>query len=126
MGGRRVKGCNCSATGNYVNNDFLLAYHVDHPVRSVLCGVLHCCRTCDCERGFLGLTSTIPSGAYCAQYSTVVVPATPNEGLLPQPSALRFLGLTSTIPSGAYCAQYSTVVVPATLNEDFMAQCYDD
>ena len=71
---------------------------------------------------FLLQTSTIPSGACCAEYSTVFVPATPNDGCLPQPSVLHFLLQTSTMPSGACCAQYSAVFVPATPNDGRLSQ----
>ena len=48
---------------------------------------------------------TIRSGACCEQYSTVFVPATPNNGPFLQPSVLQFLFLMSTILLGARCAQ---------------------
>ena len=66
MGGRRMNGCNCSATQNYVTNGFLSVYHVNHPVRSVLRAVLHGCRTCDSEQGFL-------AAAFSFAYSVVDV-----------------------------------------------------
>ena len=60
---------------------------------------------------FLLQTLTIPSGACCAQYSTVFVPVTPYNGPFLQPSVLHFLLQMLTIPSGECCAQYSTVFV---------------
>ena len=60
--------------------------------------------------------------ACCAQYSAVVVPATPNDGPFPQPWVLHFLLLMSTISSGASCAQYSAVFVPATPNDGAFTQ----
>ena len=65
---------------------------------------------------------TIPFGACCAQYSLVFVPATPNDGILPQPSVLHFLLLTLAIPSWACCAQYSAVFVPAAPNDGCLPQ----
>ena len=60
------------------------------------------------------LTVAIRSGVCCAQYSAAFIPATPNNGILPQTSVLHFLWFTSTILSGACCVQYSGVFVPAT------------
>ena len=60
--------------------------------------------------------------ASCAQYSAVVVPATPNDGPFPQPWVLHFLLFMSTISSGACCAQYSAVFVPASPNDGAFTQ----
>ena len=60
--------------------------------------------------------------ARCAQYSAVVVPATPNDGPFPQPWVLHFLLLMSTISSGACCAQYSAGFVPATPSDGAFTQ----
>ena len=57
---------------------------------------------------------TIPSGACCEQHSAGFVPASPNDGILPQHPVLHFLLQVLTILSGAYCAQYSAILVPAT------------
>ena len=60
--------------------------------------------------------------ARCAQYSAVVVPATPNDGPFPQPWVLHFLLLMSTISPGARCAQYTAVFVPASPNDGAFTQ----
>ena len=71
---------------------------------------------------YLVQTLTIPSGACCAQYSAVFVPATPNGVFLPQLSVLHFLLQTLSIPSGACYAQCSVVLVPVTPNVDNLPQ----
>ena len=62
------------------------------------------------------LTSTIPSGPCCVQYSAPFVPALPNDGLFPHLSNRHFLLLTSTVPSKACCVQYSVIFVPTISN----------
>ena len=93
------------------------------PVRAVHSTPFFC--TCNSERWLLAAafgsalyTADVdfPSGACCAQYSAVFVPATPNGGTLLQPSVLHFLQ-TLIIPYGACCAQYFAIVVPATPND---------
>ena len=48
------------------------------------------------------------------QNSDVFVPATPNDGCLPQLLVLQLLPKTLIIPSGACSAQYSVIFVPVT------------
>ena len=118
------------ATRNYVTNRFLpgvvpanlsLPKSFDAALYSgVLSRVLRRFCSYHSERRFLAATSgselsaanvllfllqtlTIPSGLCRAQYSAVFVPATPNDGILPQPSVLHLLLQMSTIPSGACC-----------------------
>ena len=103
LGGRRMDGRMFGATRNCVTNAFLPEVewaNLSVPVFS----------TPNC------------SLARCAQYSIVVVPATPNDGPFPQPWVPNFLLLMSTISSGACCAQYSTVFVPAIPNNGVFTQ----
>ena len=72
--------------------------NVNHPVQGVLCTVVRHSRAGYSKRrslaaGFGSVLSvappTIPSEACCAQYSAILVPASPNVGHLPQPSVLH-------------------------------------
>ena len=65
-----------------------LRLHVDYPVLCVLCVILHLFVIATLNDGcllqpsvvhVLLLTSTVPSGACCAQYSVLLVPTTPED-----------------------------------------------
>ena len=103
----------------------------DHSVWCVLCTVLRRCCTCHSERSdrdaTLGSALSVldvdhPVRCVLRTVLPFFVPATPNDGFLPQLWVLHFLLQTSTIPYGACCAQYSAVVVPATPNDGAFTQ----
>ena len=103
----------------------------DHSVWCVLCTVLRRCCTCHSERSdrdaTLGSALSVldvdhPVRCVLRTVLPFFVPATPNDGSLPQLWVLHFLLQASTIPYGACCAQYSAVVVPATPNDGAFTQ----
>ena len=65
---------------------------------------------------------TILSGAYCAQYSAILVPVTPSVGNLQQPCVLHSLLFTLTAPTGASYAQQPLVCLPSIPNTRTLPQ----
>ena len=64
----------------------------------------------------LGVLLQLPSSF------SFIVPTTPNDGCLAQPSVVHFLFVTLTNPPLAFCSQYSAVLVPATPSDGCLAQ----